>query len=38
MNHIHLFIKEILQNEKICYLRINIISHGGISRIRAWGK
>ncbi|WP_111860464.1 allantoicase [Acinetobacter sp. CFCC 10889] len=38
MDHIHLFMNEILQHEKISHLRINMIPDGGISRIRAWGK
>ena len=38
MDHIHSFVNEILQHEKISHIRINMIPDGGISRIRLWGK
>lgn len=38
MDHIHHYINEILQHEKISHIRVNMIPDGGISRIRLWGK
>ncbi len=38
MDHIHLYIDEILKHEKISHIRVNMIPDGGISRIRLWGK
>lgn len=38
MDHIHHYIHEILQHEKISHIRINMIPDGGISRIRLWGN
>ncbi|WP_407304733.1 allantoicase [Acinetobacter sp.] len=38
MDHIHHYIDEILQHEKISHIRVNMIPDGGISRIRLWGK
>lgn len=38
MDHIHEYVNEILQHEKISHIRINMIPDGGISRVRLWGK
>lgn len=38
MDHIHSYVSEILQHEKISHIRINMIPDGGISRVRLWGK
>lgn len=38
MDHIHTFLAEILEHEKISHIRVNMIPDGGISRIRLWGK
>ena len=38
MDHIHDFIHEIVQHEKLSHIRVNMIPDGGISRIRLWGK
>lgn len=38
MDHIHQYVAEILQHEKISHIRVNMIPDGGISRIRLWGK
>ena len=38
MDHIHTFIEEVLEQEKISHIRVNMIPDGGISRIRLWGK
>lgn len=38
MDHIHLYLNEILAHEKISHIRVNMIPDGGISRIRLWGK
>ena len=38
MDHIHEYINEITQQEKISHIRVNMIPDGGISRIRLWGK
>ncbi|MGE8538719.1 MAG: allantoicase [Acinetobacter sp.] len=38
MDHLHHYISEILQHEKISHIRVNMIPDGGISRIRLWGK
>lgn len=38
MDHIHEYINEITQHEKISHIRVNMIPDGGISRIRLWGK
>ncbi|ENV68050.1 allantoicase [Acinetobacter junii] len=38
MDAIHSYIAEILQHQKVNYIRVNMIPDGGISRIRLWGK
>ncbi len=38
MDHIHEYVNEILQYEKVSHIRINMIPDGGISRVRLWGK
>lgn len=38
MDAIHTYIAEILQHQKVNYIRVNMIPDGGISRIRLWGK
>ena len=38
MDHIHDFIHEIVQHEKLSHIRVNMIPDGCISRIRLWGK
>jgi allantoicase len=38
MDHIHSFVNEVLEHEKISHIRVNMIPDGGISRIRLWGK
>lgn len=38
MDHIHEYLNEILHQQKINYIRLNMIPDGGISRIRLWGK
>lgn len=38
MDHIHTFVEEILEQEKISHIRVNMIPDGGISRIRLWAK
>ncbi|MCL6182867.1 allantoicase [Acinetobacter baumannii] len=38
MDHIHEYMNEILQHEKVSHIRINMIPDGGISRVRLWGK
>ncbi|RLZ08239.1 allantoicase [Acinetobacter sp. 2JN-4] len=38
MDAIHAYIAEILQHQKVNYIRVNMIPDGGISRIRLWGK
>ena len=38
MDHIHSYLDEILNHERISHIRVNMIPDGGISRIRLWGK
>lgn len=38
MDHIHGYVADILNHEKISHIRVNMIPDGGISRIRLWGK
>ncbi|MBJ9956296.1 allantoicase [Acinetobacter courvalinii] len=38
MDHIHEYVAEVLQHQKVNYIRVNMIPDGGISRIRLWGK
>ncbi|MGR2920165.1 allantoicase [Acinetobacter guillouiae] len=38
MDHIHDYVADILNHEKISHIRVNMIPDGGISRIRLWGK
>lgn len=38
MDNIHEYVAEVLQHQKVNYIRVNMIPDGGISRIRLWGK
>ena len=38
MDAIHEYLAEVLQHQKVNYIRVNMIPDGGISRIRLWGK
>ncbi len=38
MDHVHEYLSEIIQHEKINYIRLNMIPDGGISRLRIWGR
>lgn len=38
MDCIHEYVEEVLQHQKVNYIRVNMIPDGGISRIRLWGK
>lgn len=38
MDNVHEYIAEILEHQKVNYIRVNMIPDGGISRIRLWGK
>jgi len=38
MDNIHEYLAEVIQHQKVNYIRVNMIPDGGISRIRLWGK
>ncbi|ENX41902.1 allantoicase [Acinetobacter sp. NIPH 2100] len=38
MDNIHEYVAEVLGQQKVNYIRLNMIPDGGISRIRLWGK